>query len=528
VDCPSCGATGQTKARCEACGFAFPKAGGEDVDDGALSLFLGLVCGTCDAYNDPGTSTCLSCGAALHVDGGGIDALEMPPLEPVSIPVAARVAPVVVPRAPTPLPTPAPSASSSAMSAPPSWMTPPTGSPLSTQFAMKKVDLAVVGGASSAGVLAGPVAPRAPGPLSAPPTIPAPNAPPVVAKPAPAPQAKGPPLAMPSSSSPEVREHCWRCNKELEPGDKFCRNCGARTDGGVGSAPVAPPPAAATAAGVAVTQMIATLKLPNPVAGPGAPGATMVLPALRGLGGVGPASPAAHGAGGPTATLMFGAATVERVAKLILVRGQSQFGSQWRLQAGETVIGRTTGMILFPDDNALAPRHARLVFRGPDLYLEPEPSVNGAFLRLREPARLVPGDEFVVGAQRLQLLPDADRPIALPATVDAATRLLGSMVKPNPPMAIARLGADQRFHEVYFRAQRLLTIGRVHCDVNFPVDGFVSERHAQLTNEGAHVTLEDLKSRNGTYVRVRQPTKLLHGDLLLLGDQVLRVELPQR
>ena len=211
------------------------------------------------------------------------------------------------------------------------------------------------------------------------------------------------------------------------------------------------------------------------------------------------------------------------------MRGQSQFGSQWRLQAGETVIGRSTGMVLFPDDAALAPRHARLVFHGPDLFLEPELTQNGAFLRLREPARLEPGDEFVIGAQRLQLLHDSDRTTALSAVSDATgTRLLGSQVKPNPPIVIARIGADPRFHEVYFRAQRLLTVGRVHCDVNFPTDGFVSERHAQVSNEGTHVILEDLKSRNGTYVRVRQPTKLLHGDLLLVGDQVLRIELPQR
>ncbi|MDP2341152.1 MAG: FHA domain-containing protein [Deltaproteobacteria bacterium] len=529
MDCPSCGATGQSKARCEACGFAFPMADAASADDGALSLFLGLVCGTCDAYNDPGTSVCLSCGAALHVDGasdsGAFDAFPDFPVadEPVSRP--ALVAPIATPRATTPLPTPAATAASTAASAPPSWMTPPTGSPLSTQFAMKKVDLAVVGGG---GGLAAPI--QTPGPLSAPPTIAAPQA---AVTPAQKPAQKKPhepiPLVQPSSSSPEVRERCWRCEKELEPNDKFCRNCGARTDGGVGSAPVAAAPSQPP--GVpAVTQMIASLKLPNQVVGPGAPGATMVLPALRGLGGPATTTPPGGHAAGPTATLMFGAASVERVAKLILVRGQSQFGSQWRLQAGETVIGRSTGMILFPDDTALAARHARLVFRGPDLYLEPEVTQNGAFMRLREAARLAPGDEFVVGAQRLKLLLDSDRPVVLPvaAASDPSTRFLGSMVKPNPPMAIARIGADQRFHEVYFRAQRLLTIGRVHCDVNFPVDGFVSERHAQLTNEGSHVTLEDLKSRNGTYVRVREPVKLLHGDLLLVGDQVLRVELPQR
>ena len=299
MDCPSCGAIGQTKARCEACGFTFPMDAGGDVDDGALSLFLGLVCGTCDAYNDPGTLVCLSCGAALQLDAGQLDGF--PDAVDPSSPVAEPGAPAGM--------------SSAVMTAPPSWMTPPSGSPLSTQFAMKKVDLAVVTGAGPAG-LAAPVAPPSssspssssplsapvasgPGPLSALPTAPTTASPSFTASPSPSP-------SPPSQPTPAVvKEICWRCNRELELNDKFCRNCGARTDGGVGSAPTAQPPPRA-----GVTQMIASLKLPAPPAGPGAPGATMVLPALK----LGVASSPAHGGGGPTATLMFGAATAERVA----------------------------------------------------------------------------------------------------------------------------------------------------------------------------------------------------------------------
>jgi pSer/pThr/pTyr-binding forkhead associated (FHA) protein len=223
--------------------------------------------------------------------------------------------------------------------------------------------------------------------------------------------------------------------------------------------------------------------------------------------------------------MFFGAVTAERSAKLILVRGHTQFGSQWRLQAGETGIGRSHGMVLFPDDGALAERHARLVFRGMDLFLEPAPSTNGVFVRLRAPVRLVDGDEFIVGQQRLRLLRDDERPRAVPPP-PADTKLLGSAVRAATTVfALARITPDPTQSEVYVRSQRLLTLGRTHCDVNFPVDGFVSERHAQLTHEGSHVLLEDLKSRNGTYVRVNAPWKLAHGDLLLLGEQVLRVEL---
>lgn len=494
MDCPSCDAKGQTKARCEACGFTFPKEGEVGGGDDALSLFLGLVCSNCDAYNDPGTTLCMSCGTPLGSDGSGFGEAIVDEPAPLSM-----------------MTPPAPLALSSAMSAPPSWMTPPTGNTLSTQFAMKKVDLATVGGDG----LAAPKGTS--GPIPVPPSSSSLPPPPQVLA---MPPSTIPPSSMPAPSPVKAKDRCWRCNTDLEDHDKFCRNCGARTDGG-GPATAGPGPN--PNAGVAATQMISALKLPTappqaPLGGVG----TQIMPAFNAAQQA-PATPS-----GPSTTLFFGAATAERVAKLILVRGQSQFGNQWRLQSGETVIGRSAGMVLFPDDGALAPKHARLVFRGAELFLEPEPTLNGAFLRLREPVRLRAGDEFVVGAQRLRLLSDDERNGGGVPTSDANdTRLLGSMIKPTPPpLAILRMAADPRFNEVYFRPQRLLTIGRVHCDVNFPNDGFVSERHAQLTNEGGDVLLEDLKSRNGTYVRVLKPTRLVHGDLMLVGDQVLRIELP--
>jgi pSer/pThr/pTyr-binding forkhead associated (FHA) protein len=503
VDCPSCGAKGQTKARCEACGFTFPSESVSAADD-ALSLVLGLVCAACDAYNDPGTTACASCGTPIDVVNEGAIAEPAAPLPPLS--------PLTV---------------SSAMTAPPSWMTPPTGNTLSTQFAMKKVDLASISG----GGLAAPketdrkVPDTLPPPETLPPLHTEPPSPPSplpqMTKTVPLPAAQTPSTQAAQAAQPSTpaKALCWRCSTDLEPHDKFCRNCGARTDGGPGGAGMSTSTAPAGA-----TQVMPAMKLgalPNlPGLAVGAPGATQVLPAMRGA--------QAAAAPQPSTTMFFGAATVERVAKLILVRGHSQFGNQWRMQSGETVIGRARGMVLFPDDTALAEAHARLVFRGPDLFLEPEPTQNGVYLRIREPQRLQPGDEFIVGAQRLRVQEPNERPQMVVATSDAhETRMLGSMVKQNPPIALIRIAADPRFHEVFYRAQRLLTIGRVNCDINFASDGFVSERHAQLTHEGTHILLEDLRSRNGTYARVTSSRKLAHGDLLLMGDQVLRIELPR-
>lgn len=54
----------------------------------------------------------------------------------------------------------------------------------------------------------------------------------------------------------------------------------------------------------------------------------------------------------------------------------------------------------------------------------------------------------------------------------------------------------------------------------------VSRHHAQLIVEGSQLTLEDLGSKNGTFVgttRVTAPVVLQHGDEILIGKTRLRV-----
>lgn len=43
-------------------------------------------------------------------------------------------------------------------------------------------------------------------------------------------------------------------------------------------------------------------------------------------------------------------------------------------------------------------------------------------------------------------------------------------------------------------------LGREGCHINFPNDGLISRRHAQLTWRGGHYYLADLNSRNGTFI----------------------------
>ena len=71
-----------------------------------------------------------------------------------------------------------------------------------------------------------------------------------------------------------------------------------------------------------------------------------------------------------------------------------------------------------------------------------------------------------------------------------------------------------------------MLIGREDCDLNFPTDVYMSGSHAKIDqiSEGSF-TLSDSDSKNGTYLRIRAPYRLQHGDYLFLGRELLRVEM---
>ena len=66
------------------------------------------------------------------------------------------------------------------------------------------------------------------------------------------------------------------------------------------------------------------------------------------------------------------------------------------------------------------------------------------------------------------------------------------------------------------------SIGRGDADVAFPDDQFMSPLHAKLTYRDGQLLLRDLGSRNNTWSFIAGPHKLVDGDLLLIGSQLLR------
>lgn len=67
-----------------------------------------------------------------------------------------------------------------------------------------------------------------------------------------------------------------------------------------------------------------------------------------------------------------------------------------------------------------------------------------------------------------------------------------------------------------------LTVGRTAGDVVFADDDFLSPIHAQFAWRAGRLVVRDLGSRNGSWVFLDAPHRLVDGDVLLIGSQLVR------
>jgi pSer/pThr/pTyr-binding forkhead associated (FHA) protein len=228
-------------------------------------------------------------------------------------------------------------------------------------------------------------------------------------------------------------------------------------------------------------------------------------------------------AGGDTRneTMFFGAMQAPGRAKLILIRGEGMEGLSYHLNATQHVAGRSYGAILFPEDRYLSPKHATFLYRENRLFLRDENSLNGTFLRIREPQILQDGDEFMVGDQllRVELMqlrreyPMREETLMyISPPKDYKFRLQHIIRGGKPGSSYCSINND-------------ILIGREGCDVNFPEDRHISRQHARVVWKDGQLTILDQGSRNGTFIKLHQEEQLEHGDYVYFGSELMRVEI---
>ncbi|MEM9365182.1 MAG: FHA domain-containing protein [Planctomycetota bacterium] len=189
----------------------------------------------------------------------------------------------------------------------------------------------------------------------------------------------------------------------------------------------------------------------------------------------------------------------------------------FRLRGGSTTIGRDDADVTFPNEVVMSKRHAqiqcfkengRFVYRFQDLN-----SRNGSFFRVQR-AVLGNGQEFLLGSVRfLFQLPIAG--VAYQDEIDAAINRGQTDVLQTA--AIATEGAQMPkllWRDSQGREASLVlpsdhvVLGRDTdtCAVSVPGEPFVCPNHAKLFLTKSGWTLEDLGSRNGSWLRLNSAT----------------------
>lgn len=207
-------------------------------------------------------------------------------------------------------------------------------------------------------------------------------------------------------------------------------------------------------------------------------------------------------------------------ATLVNILPDGSEGGHHRLDRQEVVAGAATGGLRFPDDPFLSARHCRFSFAGGRLLLEDLASVNGIFRKVRGEIDLTFGDELRIGRQLLRL-----EPCRRPQRGDANTPIPWGSPHPGYGALLQQLLLGGKVGDVFPLLQGKNRIGRDEGEITFPTDRFVSGRHALLTVEEPSIRVTDLGSSNGTFIRIRGTVALQDSDYLLLGNQILRVEL---
>jgi hypothetical protein len=156
------------------------------------------------------------------------------------------------------------------------------------------------------------------------------------------------------------------------------------------------------------------------------------------------------------------------------------------------------------------------------VILRPLDGVNGVFVRVQS-CELSPGDSFLVGKELLRYEPLVAEERDPPSLVEHGVRIFGSAPR-EAWGRLRQLTVAGTARDVWHLTRPELVLGREEGDVTFPDDEFMSRRHAAVKRVGSKARLEDLGSSNGTFVRVRADRELKAGDLLRIGDQLLRYE----
>ena len=348
---------------------------------------------------------------------------------------------------------------------------------------------------------------------------------------------------------------CPKCSKDNQDHYKFCLGCGAELPRDTAPKPFSPqtPPQGVKAQAVVAPAQGLGPPAQAPLQG-GTPAAFAPPPA-----GGGTSQPPAVGPGGPTVICpqcshvnspsnlfcgscgfrLGGSGAPKAIAPatstpaviggpgagtvvLTALRADGTEAGTFALPGTTVTVGRETGAI-FAGDSYLSPRHATFnqAGSGPTsrVTVKDEASLNGVYKKLVRdvPVELRPHDMFRIGQEIIKF-----EPLQTMTPAPDGVERLGSPAKGYVGRIALVIGREVTGN-AFPIPESGVHLGRERGDVLFPEDGYVSGLHCRLSWEGGRLLLTDLGSSNGSFMRLHEETEVKSGDVLLMGQQLVRV-----
>jgi thioredoxin reductase/pSer/pThr/pTyr-binding forkhead associated (FHA) protein/ferredoxin len=169
-----------------------------------------------------------------------------------------------------------------------------------------------------------------------------------------------------------------------------------------------------------------------------------------------------------------------------------------------TTIGRKDCTLSFPNDSMLSQGHASISHHADGYSLRDDGSETGTFLRVPEAGKMgvSAGDLVRMGRQFLLF------------------------VESNGVFSFTHFGDNGDERGQHRLSEKTIVLGRAAPDITLdPKDMTLSRRHLAISIVAGKVVIKDLKSVNGTYLRVQNAIRIDHGSQFKVGQQLFALSL---
>jgi class 3 adenylate cyclase len=209
--------------------------------------------------------------------------------------------------------------------------------------------------------------------------------------------------------------------------------------------------------------------------------------------------------------------------KIARILKDGTIGDKYSLKGDKLEIGRLRGDVQFPEDEKMAPIHAKFSLEKDQLFVEDTSGVSSVFIGLIATYTMRDGDIIRMGEQVFRFREKVE---AVSAAANRGTTILElSESLDEAPAELIFVGAD--FLDTPARLplnEEEISFGRSRGYYTFPEDPFMSRAHCKIYHRGEDFFIEDVGSRNGTFVKVRGKAPVPIGASVLVGSQVLKIE----